>query len=81
MKRKSIKRATKEKSEKTNDLTKRETEIIQLVYNGYTDKEIAEKLNISIKTASTHRNNILRKLELKNTALLIRYVITHKLVK
>lgn len=62
-------------------LTVRELEIIQLIANGFTDIEIGIKLSISSKTASTHRKNILRKLQLKNTALLIRYTLENKLVK
>lgn len=62
-------------------LSHRELEIIQLITDGFTDNEIAIELSISKKTASTHRNNILRKLKLKNTALLIRYAIENKLVK
>ena len=83
MKKQNFNRTTSNKgrAERKKQVTKRETEIIQLVTDGYTDNEIAIQLNISKKTASTHRNNILRKLELKNTALLIRYAIVNKLVK
>lgn len=62
-------------------LTERELEILQLITDGYTDREIGEHLSLSDKTASTHRKNILRKLKLKNTALLIRHAIENKLVK
>jgi DNA-binding CsgD family transcriptional regulator len=67
--------------EATKQLTKRELEVVRLISDGYTDLEIADLLVISHATASTHRKNILRKLELKNTALLIRYAIKHKLVQ
>ena len=62
-------------------LTTRELEILQFITDGYTDREIAEELSLSDKTVSTHRKNILRKLKLKNTALLIRHAIENKLVK
>lgn len=62
-------------------LSGRELEILQLIADGFTDREIAQKLSITDKTASTHRKNILRKLSLKNTALLIRHAIENKLVR
>ncbi len=62
-------------------LSPREIEIIQQIANGLTDREVGTLLEISGKTASTHRKNILRKLKIKNTALLIRYVLEKKLVK
>jgi DNA-binding CsgD family transcriptional regulator len=62
-------------------LTEREIEIVKLIANGNTDNEIGKKLSISGKTASTHRKNILRKLELKNTAMLIRYAVENRLLK
>ena len=62
-------------------MSARELQIIQLIYDGFTNKEIAERLHISENTATTHRKNILKKLKLKNTALLVRYVIEHRLVK
>jgi len=51
-------------------LSKREKEILKLVVQGYTDKEVACKLNISSYTAITHRKNIINKLKVKNTASL-----------
>lgn len=51
-------------------LSKREKEILKLVVQGYTDKEVACKLNISSYTAITHRKNIISKLKVKNTASL-----------
>jgi DNA-binding CsgD family transcriptional regulator len=51
-------------------LSKREKEIMKLVVQGYTDKEVACKLNISSYTAITHRKNIISKLKVKNTASL-----------
>jgi DNA-binding CsgD family transcriptional regulator len=53
-------------------LTKREKEIINLIVNEYTTSEIAEKLFISEKTVETHRKNLLQKLNVRNTAGLVR---------
>jgi DNA-binding CsgD family transcriptional regulator len=55
---------------KLKSLTQRENQIIKLVKQGLTDKEIGSKLSISIATAKTHRNKILKKLGLKNSAAL-----------
>lgn len=52
-------------------LTNRELEILKLIVLGFSDKSICEKLFISIATAKTHRNRILRKLQVKNTASLV----------
>jgi DNA-binding CsgD family transcriptional regulator len=54
-------------------LTKREKEIIRLIARGKTDKEIGKVLFISPATAKTHRNNILRKLNLKNSASVVHF--------
>ena len=52
-------------------LTNREREILKLIVLGFSDKSICEKLFISIATAKTHRNRILRKLQVKNPASLV----------
>ena len=54
-------------------LTDREREVLQLIAEGKTIKEIADVLNIGVKTVETHRRNIQQKLNLKGTADLIRY--------
>ncbi len=61
-------------------LSDRETEIIQLIAEGYTYKEIADQLYLSSHTVSTHRKNIMKKLTLKNTAGIVRYAIKENLV-
>jgi DNA-binding NarL/FixJ family response regulator len=60
-------------------LSVREIEIIRLVKEGLSSKEIAEKLFIALKTVEVHRHNILRKLKLKNTASLIQYIHKNQL--
>jgi len=62
-------------------LTKRETEIIQLICEGFTNVEIAEKLYISNRTVDNHRANLLAKTGTRNTASLVAFAVTKKLVK
>lgn len=57
-------------------LSLREIEIIRLIKEGLSSKEIANSLHISVRTAEVHRHNILKKLHLKNTAALINYINT-----
>jgi len=59
----------------SNSLTKREREILQLIAEGFTNKEIAKHLNISLNTAHIHRNNIMRKLDIHKQAYLVRYAL------
>jgi DNA-binding NarL/FixJ family response regulator len=61
-------------------LTKRETEILVLIANQYTNQKIAEKLFVSTRTVDTHRRNLLQKLGVKNTAGLVRYAMEKGLV-
>ena len=60
---------------KNHILTDREIEILRLIASGLTNKQIAEKLFISIKTVETHRTKIMQKLDLHTTADLVRYAI------
>lgn len=55
----------------TSTLSKRETEILKLVSTGLSSKEIAEHLNISWHTVTSHRKNIMGKFKVKNTVALI----------
>ena len=61
-------------------LTPREIEIIRYIADGLTNQEIASKLFLSPVTVDTHRKNILAKLQLKNTAALVKYAAEHKLL-
>lgn len=61
----------------TITLTRREKEILRLISQEYTNKEIGEKLFISQRTVDTHRRNLVKKLGVKNTAGLVRYAILH----
>ena len=57
-----------------NLLSQREIEIIDLIKQGQSSKEIAQQLNITLKTVEVHRHNILKKLNLKNTAALVNFI-------
>lgn len=61
-------------------VTQREREVLKLLAEGYPSKEISKMLCISVKTVNTHRNNIMNKLELHNTAALTAYAIEKGLV-
>ncbi len=61
-------------------LTPREREVLKLIAEGYSSPEIAERLVLSPRTVETHRANIMRKLEARSTADLIRYAIRHGLI-
>jgi len=61
-------------------LTRREKEVLSLIAEGNTNPEIAEQLFISADTVNSHRKNLLAKLEVKNTAMLIKYAINNKLL-
>lgn len=74
---KSIINKSKEENGKT--LTKREKEIISLVVDGFSNKEIADKLCISIRTVDSHKNNIMQKLSLKSSVELVKYAIKNNL--
>ena len=63
------------------DITPREKEVLELVAEGYSTKQIADKLSISIRTVESHRINMLKKLEVSNSAELIRKSIQLKLIK
>jgi DNA-binding NarL/FixJ family response regulator len=58
------------------NLSLREIEIIRFIKEGLLSKEIAARLDLSTRTVEVHRHNILKKLKLKNTASLIRYINT-----
>jgi DNA-binding NarL/FixJ family response regulator len=57
-----------------NVLSRREIDVVQLIKEGLSSKEIAVRLNISLKTVEVHRYNILKKLNIRNTAALVNYI-------
>jgi DNA-binding CsgD family transcriptional regulator len=69
------------KTNTTKELTRREVTILRLVAKGLTTKNIAEKLNISDQTVSSHRKNICSKLEIKTVSGLTAYAIINGLIE
>jgi DNA-binding NarL/FixJ family response regulator len=62
-------------------VTPREREIIQLLAEGHSNKEVAQALDVSVKTIEAHRANIMRKLHLRSISDLVRYAIRNKIVQ
>lgn len=69
------------KEQDFNKLTKREYEILKLIAEGYSSKEIASQLFLSPRTVDTHRTNIMNKLQLYSLQDLIKYAIKNKIIK
>ena len=62
-------------------LTPREREILQLIAEGHTSKEVAARLGITVKTVETHRANIMNKLDLHSASQLVRYAVRNNIVQ
>jgi DNA-binding NarL/FixJ family response regulator len=62
-------------------LTAREREVVQLLAEGKSSKGVARTLGISVKTADTHRTNVMRKLDLHSQSDLVRYAIRNNLIQ
>jgi len=67
-------------SDPYGELSAREREVLHLMADGLTTKEISKKLEISVKTAENHRGRVLAKLGLRNSAELVRYAMRKRLV-
>ncbi|MBI3239740.1 MAG: response regulator transcription factor, partial [Flavobacteriia bacterium] len=61
-------------------ITRREKEVLQLIAEGLTNQQIADKLFVSITTINSHRKNLLTKFEVSNTAALIRIAVEKRLI-
>jgi len=68
-----------EKNEKIH-LTKREIEIIQKIADDMSNQEIADELNISLRTVETHRRNLMQKLKVKTVVALLKYASQHNII-
>lgn len=64
-----------------NGLSQREREVLQLIAEGYTNKQIGEILSISVKTVQSHRANLMSKLDLHDRSELIKYAIRKKIIE
>ncbi len=62
-------------------LTSRERGVVQLIAEGHSNKQIANILNISVKTVETHRASAMRKLNLSSAAALVRYAVRNRIVE
>jgi DNA-binding NarL/FixJ family response regulator len=62
-------------------LTPREREVVQLLAEGKSSKEVAVALDLSVKTAETHRTNLMRKLDLHSVADVVRYAVRNNIVQ
>ncbi len=70
------------KKEQPSDLlTPREKQVLQLIAEGKTTKDIASVLHLSVKTAESHRSNIMNRLNVHNVASLVRYAIRHGMIE
>ncbi len=72
---------TKSKSSEVEPLTQREIEVLLLIVDGNTNRQISEKLLISVRTVETHRSNIMDKLDLHSRVELVRYVNEHTFIR
>ena len=68
-------------SELCDNLSSREREVLQLIAEGYSNKQIAEILTISIKTVQAHRSSLMAKLDLHDRSELIKYAIRKKIIE
>ena len=66
---------------KNSELTIREKEILKMYAEGLSNKEIADKLKISIRTVETHKNNIMQKNNFKSTVDLIKYALKNNIIE
>jgi len=73
--------AYRTKKDLRDPLTPRERGVLQLVAEGKTTKEVASLLGVSVKTAEYHRNSLMRKLDIHETASLVRYAIRQGLIE
>jgi len=62
-------------------LTAREREVVHLLAEGKSTREVAEVLGLSVKTAETHRSNVMRKLDLHSVSELVLYAVRNNLVQ
>ncbi len=71
----------KEKESRQKDLSPREMEVFKLFAEGLSNRHIAEKLFISVRTVETHKNNIMKKINLKTTVDLVKFAIKNNIIE
>jgi DNA-binding NarL/FixJ family response regulator len=75
-----VKKGTNSEDTRKYSLTQREKEILKLYVEGLSNQEVADKLNISIRTVETHKNNIMQKFEFKSTIEMVKFALKNNLV-
>lgn len=70
----------REKESRQKDLTAREMEVLKLFAEGHQNRDIADKLFISVRTVETHKNNIMKKINLKTTVDLVKFAIKNNII-
>lgn len=76
-----IKNPPSEIDDISKKLTRREEEILNLLLNGATNKDIADKLFISIRTVESHKNHLMNKLDVKTNIDLLKYAVKNKIIE
>jgi DNA-binding NarL/FixJ family response regulator len=76
-----LRKGPKPNGEEFSEITGREREVVQLLAEGKSSKEVADALGISVKTAETHRANIMRKLEMHSVSELVRYAVKNHMIE
>lgn len=74
-------RESRDGSSPSGRLTLRQREIIQLITEGHSSKEVATLLGVSVKTAETHRANIMKRLGCNSCAELVRYALRNQIIE
>ena len=69
------------RAKRPESLTLREQEILELIWAGFKNKEIGQRLKISVKTVEAHRSNMMKKLRVSNTAQLLKTAIGGGLIR
>lgn len=75
-----IKNVNSADKSKNYSLTLREKEILKLYVEGFSNQEVADKLNISIRTVETHKNNIMQKFDFKSTVEMVKFALKNNIV-
>ena len=70
-----VSKSTSTEKSAFTELTKREREVLQLLAEGVSTKDVAGRLNLSVKTVETHRSNIMEKLDIHTLSELVKYAI------
>ncbi len=69
------------RNQPNSNLSDRELEVLKLFADSYTNQEIADKLFVSIRTVESHKNNIMRKINLKTTVDMVKFAIRNNLIE